>query len=143
MDNQNGPYFRFDPSSIGWLHRRAEEGADVLNADLVRIIEANTELVPDPVLCRFVLAGLNNALKAKRGPKRPTSRILKELYIVALYDDLLPFLQARAERRKTMGRRKARADFAPAELACKLIGNRIGMEFESVRNLVSSLKNRD
>ena len=142
MDNQNGPYFRFDPSSIGWLHRRAEENAEVLNADLDRIIEANIELVPDPVLRKFVLAGLKNDLKAKRGPKRPTSRILKELYIVALYDDLLPRLQARAERRKKMGHRKARADFAPADLACKLIGNRVVMEFESVRNLISSRKNR-
>ena len=94
------------------------------------------------MLRKFVVAGLKNALKAKRGPKRPTSRILKELYIVALYGALLPRLQARAERRKKLGHRKARADFAPADLACKLIGNRVVMEFESVRNLVSSLKNR-
>lgn len=135
-------FSRYDPSSIGWLHRRVDEGLEILNSDLVGILDANPRLVPDPVLREYVIRGLRSQLKAKRGRKRPLSRLVLEPYMVALYDDLLPKLQARAERKKAKGITKCRGDYSPAECAQKVIGNLFQMEQESMRNLISSHKNR-
>lgn len=142
MINKDSLHYRYDPSSIGWLHRRAEDGEEILNSDVARIVEADPALVPDPVLRHYVLRGLAGELKARRGRKRGTARMLRDLYIVALYDDLLPRLQARAERRKKKGIRKGRADYSPAEHAQALIAKRVGMATpEGVRNLISSHNN--
>jgi len=141
MIDKGSPYYNYDPTSIGWLHRRAEGGEEILNADVAQIVEANPALVPDPVLRDYVVRGLAGKLKAKRGRKRGTARMLRDLYIVALYEDLLPRLQARSERRKRKGLGKVRADYSPAEHAQALIARRVGMATpEGVRNLISSHK---
>ncbi len=143
MIDPESPYYEWDGLSIGSLHRRAGKGDAITNPDLVRIIEAEPHLVPDEILREYVLRGLRNKLKAKRGRKRSTSRMLRELYVLSLYDDLLPRLQARAVRQKQKGIRKSRGDYSSAEYACALIANRVGMATpEGVRNLVSSLNNR-
>lgn len=142
MTDENSPFFRYDPSSVGWLHHRKTDGLEILNDDLVRILEADAELVPDPVLRDLLVEGLKGSLRAKRGCKKTPLGKLRELYIVAQYDYLLPRLQARHDRNKQRGIRTTRGDYSSAELACKLIGNRMSMEWESVRNLVSLQKNR-
>lgn len=142
MTDENSPFYRYDPSSVGWLHRRKKDGLEILNEDLVRILEANADLVADPALRDLLIEGLRGRLRAKRGAKRTSRRILHELHVVALYDYLLPRLQARYDRNKQRGVRTGRGDYSPAELACKLIGDRMDMEWESVRNLVSLQKNR-
>lgn len=96
MIDKNSPYHEHDPSSPGWLHRRARDGAEILNSDLVRIINANPELIPDAVCRELVKKGLQNQLKARRGRKRSHSRDLKELYIITRYDELLAELQEEA-----------------------------------------------
>jgi hypothetical protein len=141
MTDESSPYDLYDPSSLGWLHRRKEKKMDILNEDLARILDANADLVADPLLRGLLVEGLRGRLYAKRGPKRTISRELRELHVVELYVDLLPYLQARADRRKQNGYRKTQVDFAPAELACELIGRRVGMAGESVRNLISRKKN--
>tara|TARA_B100000678_G_C18224166_1_gene508131 strand:+ start:1904 stop:2140 length:237 start_codon:yes stop_codon:yes gene_type:complete len=75
--------------------------------------------VPDVVLRGLVVRGLKNELKAKRGRKRTTARMLKEAYIAASYDHRLAWLQARAVKRKAKGVRKWPVEHAPAELACE------------------------
>lgn len=137
MHDPKSPHYQFDPASVGWLHRRAEQGDQIFNADLVRIIEENPGLVPDKTVRELVLRGLQNDLKAKRGRKRTTSRMMREQYIVAIYDHLLPWIQARIALQRN-GRMKARGALGPAELLYDLIGKRFGMEPESVRNLISS-----
>ena len=141
MNDKSSPYYLYDPESLGWLHRRVDENGDVLNADVVRIIEANTELVPDQILRDHIVLGLENGLKAKRGRKRKPSRMLKELYIVATYESLLPQMQARCKRQRN-GKQKPRGSLGPAEVLYELIGKRFGMEPESVRNLISSHNRR-
>ena len=116
MSDKSSPYYHYEPGSLGWLHRRAKEGSEILSADVLRIIEATPDLVPDPVLRRYVILGLRGELKARRGRKRTTGRMLREVYIVATYDALLPRLQARAARQKAGGRRKARADGPPGRV---------------------------
>jgi hypothetical protein len=142
MTDKNSPFYSYDPSSVGRLHRRKRDGLEILNDDLVRILEADAELVPDPLLRDLLVEGLKGCLRARRGRKKTPSGKLRELDIVVLYDLLLPRLQARHDRNKQRGIRAARGDYAPAELACKLIGNRMNMEWESVRNLISLQKNR-
>jgi hypothetical protein len=139
MIDKNSPYYEHDASSAGWLHRRARNGAEILNSDLVRIINANPELIPDAVCRELVKKGLQNQLKARRGRKRAQLRDLKELYIITRYDELLAELQKEAGDRAGRGHKKSRGDLAPAEKACAVIGDEMGMEWESVRNLVSSL----
>lgn len=141
MHDTKSPYFSFDPLSIGWLHRRKETGEQILNADLIRIIEANAELVPDDILRDHVVRALKKPLAARRGRKRRFAKDVEELYIVALYEDLLPRLQKRFARERT-GKRKVRGTSGPAELLCELLGNRFCMEPESVRNLISSRNNQ-
>ena len=142
MTDPNSPHYQFDPASVGWLHRRARNKEQVLDADLIRIVEANPDLVPDVVLRSLIVRGLKNELKAKRGRKRTTARMLKEAYIAASYEHRLAWLQARATKRKANGIRKLPVEHAPAELACELTGHELHMAPESVRNLVSSLNNR-
>jgi len=141
MHDPNSPHYQFDPSSVGWLHRRAKEDSQVLNADIVRIIEANPALVPDEILREHIVRGLQKKLKAKRGRKRTTKRILKEHYIAASYEHRLAWLQDRALKRRKRGIKKFPVNHAPAELACILTGREFHMAPETVRNLVSSLNN--
>lgn len=96
MTDESSPFYSYDRSSVGWLYPRKERGLDILNEDLARIVEANVDLVPDPLLRELIVEGLRGQLHAKRGRKRLPSRIARDLYIVSLYDDLLPRLQARA-----------------------------------------------
>ena len=140
MHDPNSPHYQFDPASVGWLHRRAKQGDQILNADLVRIIAENPDLVPDETVRDYVIRGLQNDLKAKRGRKSKPYH-LRERYIIATYEHLLPWLQARMARER-QGRRKARGDLGPAELLYELIGKRFSMEPESVRNLISSYNNK-
>ena len=142
MIEEDSIHYHYDRASIGWLHRKADDGEEILNPDVARIVEANPTLIPDPVLRDYIVRGLAGELKARRGRKRGSARMLRDLYVVALYDDLLPRLQARAERRKRKGIRKVRADYSPAEHAQALIAKRVGMATpEGVRNLISSHKN--
>lgn len=141
MTDDSSPYHRFDPSSVGWLYHRKEKGLDIRNEDLARIVESNVDLVPDLLLRELLIDGLRGRLRAKRGRKKTELSRLRELYIVAQYDYLLPRLQARRDRNRKRGTKITRGDYSPAELAYKLIGNRMGMEWESVRNLVSLQKN--
>ncbi|MGB5484824.1 hypothetical protein [Parasphingorhabdus sp.] len=141
MHDPNSPHHQFDPSSVGWLHRRSKEGGQILSADVMRIIEANHHLVPDDILREHVVLGLQMKLKAKRGRKRTTARMLKELYIAAAYSHRLAWLQDRAAKRKKRGVKNYAVHFAPAELACELTGREFHMAPETVRNLVSSLNN--
>ena len=142
MIDESSPFHGYDPSSVGWLRSRKEQGLDILNEDLARVVEVNADLVPDPLLRDLLIDGLRGRLRAKRGRKKTPLGKLRELYIVAQYDYLLPRLQTRHDRNRRRGVRTTRGDYSPAELACKLVGNRMGMEWKSVRNLVSLQKNR-
>jgi hypothetical protein len=138
MQDRDSPYYQFDPSSVGWLHRRAQNGEQILNADLIRIIEADPKLLSDDTLRDHVLRALKKPLPAKKGRKRKFAKEVEQLYIVATYEYLLPRLKKRMKRER-YGRRKIRGTSGPAELLYELIGKRHGMEPESVRNLISSL----
>lgn len=142
MTDENSPFYWYDPSSVGWLHRRKKDGLEILNEDLARIVEANVNLVPDPLLREVLVEGLRGKLHAKRGRKRLPSRVARDLYIVSLYDDLLPRLQARAGKRSAAGEKKWAVNLAPAEKAYAIIGRYMRIEPERVRNLVSQLKSR-
>lgn len=141
MTVPDSPYYQFDPSSVGWLHRRARNKEQILNADLIRILEANPDLVPDDILRNYITRALAKPLPAKRGKKRKFEREIKELYIVATYEHLLPRLRERMKRERG-GKRKIRGTSGPAELLCQMIGKRYKMEPESVRNLISSRNNQ-
>lgn len=92
--HRNSPDYLFDPSSVGWLHHRKRDKLEILNGDLVRILEADAELVPDPLLRDLLIEGLKGRLRAKPGRKKTPLGKLRELYIVAQYD----YLRCRRDR---------------------------------------------
>lgn len=142
MTDESSPFYSYDRSSVGWLYPRKEQGLDILNEDLARIVEANADVVADPLLRELIVEGLRGQLHAKRGRKRLPSRVARDLYIVSLYDDLLPRLQARARKRSAAGEKKWAVNLAPAEKAYAVIGRYMGMAPERVRNIVSQIRGR-
>jgi len=136
-----GFYHEWSSDSVDWLHRRDRAKEQVVNADLVRILSANPDLIADPILRDYLILGLEGQLKGRRGRKRLASRRLRDLHIITAYETLLPYLQLRFARERK-GARKERGASGPAEYLCEIIGKRYGLEPEGIRNLVSSLKKR-
>ena len=98
MDNRS-PRYLFHPDSIGWLHRRAANGETVLAEDIARIVEAQPELIPDPVLRDHVVQACRGQLRSRRGrpPRSSLGRIKLEL--AAHQVEVLVRWYRRAERR--------------------------------------------
>lgn len=141
MANENSPYYGYDPESLGWLHRRDEDGSEILSADIVRIIKANPELVTDVILRDYVVRGLEAGLKAKRGPKATISQLARNYATVDLYNYWLPLIEKRKHRERSRGARRARSDMSSTELAQAIVARRMGFKSpDSVRNLLSSLR---
>lgn len=143
MPSKESPYYGFDPSSIGWLHRRAEDNAEIVASDIVRIIKANPDLVTDVVLRDYIVRGLEADLKAKRGPKVPISQVARNYEIVELYIFWLRRIEKRRKRERARGSKRKRSDMSATELAQAIVARRMGFKTpEGVRNLLSSLKKR-
>lgn len=141
MANENSPYYRYDPESLGWLHRRDEDNSEILSADVVRIIKANPELITDAILREYVVRGLEAGLKAKRGPKTTFSQIARNYATVDLYNYWLPRIEKRKHRERSRGAKRKRSDMSSTELAQAIAAKRMGFKSpESVRNLLSSLR---
>jgi hypothetical protein len=142
MHDPNSPHHQFDPSSVGWLHRRAKNGENITNPDLIRVIQASPNLIPDKLLRDYIINALIKPLNATPGPKPRFPLRLKNYVILEMYEDLVPRLQKRAERRKRNGYKKGRADYAPSELASVLLGRRFRKAPGTILNIVSSLNSR-
>lgn len=140
MHDPNSPHFQFDPSSVGWLHRRVQQGDAITNEDLACILEANPELVQDAIFRKQVLLALRGELQGVRG--RPTRPPLndRDLAMLVAYEDLLPRLQAWSKKPNSTYHGYADG-LAPAEYAYELIARRVKMLTGGrVRNIISSLK---
>lgn len=138
--SESSPYYSWDGSSVGSLHRRIEQGESITSEDLARILEANPGLVQDAVLGEQILLALRGELKGT--PGRPARFPLndRDLGILYTYEDLLPRLQAWARKPHSTYRGYA-DDRSPAEFAYYLIARRVKPLSEgSIRNIVSSLK---
>lgn len=142
--HKNSPHYYFHPSSVGWLQWKNSRNELVLNSDLIRIIEEDSDLIPDNTLRLLILAGLRGELKAKRGPKRAPDQRVREARAVNLYDELLPELQKLERQRKQQGVRKLRGALSPSEEACALIADKLGFATgEAVRNIVSRVRQEE
>ena len=138
MFPKNSVYYHFHRSSVGWLRYQEGRHQQILNADLIRIIEDDKELIPDDTLRRLVLAGLKGELKAKRGPKIAPNKKVREARAVNLYEQLLPEMQELAKERRAKGIRRSKGDLSPSDATCQLVAEQLGFAtWEAVRNLVS------
>lgn len=138
MDSKT-PWDQFGPDSLSFIHRRSEQGAHVSAEDVARIVEANPESIPDPVLRDHVVRGLRQQLQKKRGPQSSAVRELKMLYAAAMVENLTRRLAARSRRRKAKGISRLRSDYGPSELAHVLVANQLGFKsWEVLRNALSS-----
>ncbi|WP_084690886.1 DNA methyltransferase [Sphingomonas sp. SRS2] len=59
------PHFQFDPSSIGWLHRRNRNGEEVTASDLHRLLIADPTNGADPVMHGYLLDVCTGGLTVK------------------------------------------------------------------------------
>lgn len=71
--NFTTPWDLFDPTSPGSLARKHEKGIPVLNEDLAILVEANPDVVTDPLLRAYLVRGLRGELKGK--PGRPNVQL--------------------------------------------------------------------
>lgn len=92
--NPNSPDYHFDPTSIGWLHRRHATGEEVRKEDIIRLLEADPNNANDPLLQDFLLPALAGKLNGKRG-RPPTSpeRLLRYQAAISYYEEGLPKFQ--------------------------------------------------
>lgn len=71
----DSPYYQFDPSSIGWLHRRHAAGEVIRKDDIIRLLEANPDNADDPLLQDYLAPALKGELNGK--PGRPAITAVK------------------------------------------------------------------
>ena len=92
--NPNSPDYHFDPTRIGWLHRRHATGEEVRKEDIIRLLEADPNNANDPLLQDFLLPALAGKLNGKRG-RPPTSpeRLLRYQAAISYYEEGLPKFQ--------------------------------------------------
>ena len=136
------PFDLFDPDRPGWLHRRSSRKEDILPADVARILEQNPELLPDIVIRDLAVRGLRGELKAKRG-RKPRSQGLLEWRLMARYADLVEELLADKPRTRRTGPSPAAQGPSPMELIHAILAKEFKLGgADNVRNLISSLKNR-
>lgn len=67
--NYTTPWDLFEPTSLGSLARKHEKGLPVLNEDLAILVEANPDVIGDPLLQEYLLRGLRGELKEPAGRK--------------------------------------------------------------------------
>lgn len=92
--NPNSPYYRFDPSSIGWLHRRHAEREEIRKEDIIRLLEADPDNANDPLLQDLLLPALTGKLNGKPGrPPMSTERLLRYEAAISFYEEGLAEFQ--------------------------------------------------
>ena len=139
----DSPHFRWDPNSIGWLHRRLEEGEQVTAHDVARIVENNAALVSDPVLRDLVVRACRGELKKR--PGRPRDRLLEHRLMLAelLSEELAARYADRKSRWKREGVSRPRGDLSPTDRAHAVVARLLGFSsLEVLRNALSSRKSR-
>ncbi|BBD98866.1 hypothetical protein SAMIE_1023670 [Sphingobium amiense] len=143
----NSPHYQFDPSSIGWLHRKValqrqgrESGVFVTAADLKRIAEADPSVFTDPVFQEQIRLALEDRLPTRTG-RLPADPVLwfRTLMADILIEDLAE--EIRAERRAG-GRKRLRGDWEPRVEAAEKISADLCMHMtgRSLLNRISAQK---
>lgn len=84
------PDYQFDPSSIGWLHRRHAAGEVICKDDIIRLLEADPDNAHDPLLQDYLVPALKGELNGKRGrPAMTPLKLLRYQAARSLYDERL------------------------------------------------------
>jgi hypothetical protein len=138
--NPNSPHYLFDPSSLGWLHRRHGNKDEITAADLTRILKADPTTGSDPVMAYYIIEHLEGRLKAKRGRKSLSSARLGKIIIASV---LVPMWteEIKAERRGK-DRLHLRSQKDPAVQAAEEVGRYLGIPGgRSLLNAISAQKN--
>lgn len=137
----NSPFYLFDPESIGWLHRKVENGDFITGADLARIGNADPSTFADPVFQEQALLGLDNRLPVRRGcpPEHPIVW-WKTLFAAFLIHDRAAEIRV---ARKADGKGFERGSPGPRQQAAEEIarGFRMHMSGQALLNRISAQKN--
>lgn len=143
VSSQTSPYFYWDPTSPGWLLRKAEEGEPISRAEVTRVVKANPDLELDPILFQLMLDTISGTLKGKRGAKANPGAASRQYAAIDLYLYYLMRLKEWRSRAIARGWKRSRGEWGLSEAACELVRRRLGYaSFEVVRNLISKAKNR-
>lgn len=88
------PYYPFDPSSIGWLHRRHAAGEVIRKDDIIRLLEANPDNADDPLLQDYLVPALKGELNGTPGrPAMTPVKLLRYQAAWSLYEERLAQFQ--------------------------------------------------
>ena len=143
MNARDSIFDEWEPTSPGWLLRKHREGEQISKAEVTRVIKANPDLEPDPVLFELMKGAISGSLKGKRGAKRKPGKAAKEYAALELYEYYLPRIRALMEREKVRGRKRLRSDMSATELAHSLVAKQLKYKDAAVvRNVISEVRNR-
>ena len=144
MSSTDSPFFHWDPTSPGWLLRKAAEGEPISRAEVSLVIRANPDLEPHPILYELMIRTISGELKGKRGAKPKLWTAFREYAAIELYQYYLPRIRDLRRRARKAGWQRARSDMSSTELAHALVARRLGYKDEAVvRNLLSKSKNKE
>lgn len=97
--NYTTPWDLFEPTSLGSLARKHEKGLPVLNEDLAILVEANPDVIGDPLLREYLLRDLRRELKKPAGRKALGSARVVKLEYATMCVEILTKWYSRAARR--------------------------------------------
>lgn len=136
------PFDIDDPASLYRLQLRRRFGKSITSSDLIPVIEANAQLVPDAEFRKLLL----DILSGKTGPKRgrrpkPLGHIAQLTLAEMQIEDLAE--RIREERKaRPAGERRVRGERAPVEQAAHEVAQRRNMTGKALLNEISSIKMR-
>lgn len=137
------PYYLFDPSSIGWLHRRHAAGEVIRKDDIIRLLEADPDNASDPLLQNYLVPALKGELNGKRGrPPRTFGRKLKLWLASHEYQERLAVYRA---GRRGRSNRRNRSDLEPSVVIAGEVARefRLGCTGRGFLNEISRMKKED
>lgn len=136
------PYDIENPASLHGLELRRRFGKSITGSDLIPVIDANIELVPDSEFRKFLLAVLSGETGPKLGRRPKPARHIVQLTLAEMQIECLAE-QIRNERKaRPAGERRVRGERAPVEQAAHEVALKRNMTGKALLNEISSMKKR-
>jgi hypothetical protein len=133
----DSPYWHFDPTSVGSLHRKMRDGIPVYKEDIVALMRADPECASDRVMQQYLLPALEGKLSRPKGRQIDESRPAKITVAAVLVSNWAK--EIRDERRgKPRDRTRQEPCVQAAQEVSRYLG--LGVTGRGLLNAISSQK---
>lgn len=136
------PFDIENPASLHGLQLRRRFGKVVTGLDLIPVIVANIELVPDSEFRKLLLDVLSGKTGPKRGRKPKPSGHIVQLTLAEMQIEGLAERIREERKAKPAGERRVRGERAPVEQAAHEVALKRNMTGKGLLNEISSMKKR-